>query len=72
MCKFGSHATDLRLIRYSYFGTHATFPATREMSVSDQKYGAAWLLGCTAVTFDSVASLKRDHGPTLDRHVGEI
>jgi hypothetical protein len=37
---FGCCATHLRLLRYSYFGTCATLPRMREMSVSEQRHKA--------------------------------
>src|SRR3989442_11027642 len=37
---FGCRAKGLRLVRYSYFGTYATLPPMREMSVTEQRYKA--------------------------------
>ena len=33
----GCCPTVIQLIRYGYFGTYATLPATREMSVTEQR-----------------------------------
>ena len=52
---FGSCATDLRLIRYSYFGTYATLPGQWEMSATEQRYEAI-----LAVIAEGRTSVRRD------------
>jgi transposase InsO family protein len=53
---FGCCATDLRLIRYSYFGTYATLPAHEGDERDEQRYKAVLAVIADGRTVSEVAS----------------